>query len=374
VVLDAILLLPRLHAKQLTAISTWFIWRGSIFKVPVTTLQLPKWLGWDLPHIETKCKALLYNRLQMTGAKPGRALLLFMHKWALDGPISNPPAAHGFPTALNYLQQFAIDMAYIPPHQPREARKAYKHRIYDTLHYMANNDAEPCSLRIVKKCPNAEWGRVWKNLHSRALSDYLTSTWYVTVHDIFPINDRLAAIHLTPTSTCPNCRQEDSIQHRITDCGKGPVIWNWTQMKLGMILCVSPNYIPKDWTIHPAFTFWPPQRHATILWILANLVHYRLQTHRQLSLSDFMDFLRTSHWKSCPGAGTISPMGRYLEVLGWMLQWISAWNRLPCLEESRLNQQLHITEPRGCIPRDYLPLKTNKHAHVLLKPQSTKVM
>ena len=122
--------------------------------------------------------------------------------------------------------------------------------------------------------------------------------------------------NLTPTSACPNCRQEDSIQHRITDCGEGPVIWNWTRMKLGMILRMNPNYVTKDWTIRPAFTLWPPQRHAAILWILANLVHYRLQTHRQLSLSDVMDFLRKSLWKSRPRAGTISPTRRYLQVLG----------------------------------------------------------
>ena len=54
-----------------------------------------------------------------------------MRKWALDGPISNPPAAHGFPTAPSYLQQYAIHMAYVTQQQPREARMAYKRRIYD---------------------------------------------------------------------------------------------------------------------------------------------------------------------------------------------------------------------------------------------------
>jgi len=305
--LALILLLPHLHAQQLTAIATWFIWRGSIFKVPATNQQLSKWKGrLDFPHVETKCKAFLYNRLQMTGAKPGTVLSDFMHKWAIDGPISNPPTSHGFPTALKYLQQFAIDMTYVPPHQPREVRKAYKRRIYDTLHHMANNGTEPCSLRIVKKCPNAVWGRVWKNLHSRDLSDSLPPTCYVTVH-IFPSNDRLAAIYLTPTSDCPNCGQEDFIQHRITDCGEGPVLWNWSRMKLGMILRVSPNYIPKEWTIRAAFTLWPPQCHAAILWILANLIHYRQQTYRRLSLSDFMDFLRRSRWKSHPRAEKYLP-------------------------------------------------------------------
>ena len=61
----------------------------------------------------------------------------------------------------------------------------------------------------------------------------------------------------------------------------------------------------KDWKIRLAFTLWPPQRHAAVLWILANLVLYRLQTDRRLSLSEFMDFLRRSCWKLRPRAGTI---------------------------------------------------------------------
>jgi len=47
----------------------------------------------------------------MTGAKPVTVLWVFMRKWALDGPISNPPAPHGFPKAPNNLQQYAIHMA-----------------------------------------------------------------------------------------------------------------------------------------------------------------------------------------------------------------------------------------------------------------------
>jgi hypothetical protein len=239
-----------------------------------------------------------------------------MRKWEIDGFISNPPAAHNLPTAQKYLQQYAIDMVYVPPQKPCESRKAYKRRIYDTLHHMANNGANTRRLRITNKYPNSEWGRVWENIHSRALSDSLTSAWYVAVHDIFPTNDRLAAIQLTPSSACPNCGKDDSIQHRITDCGEGPVIWNWTRNRLGIILRMNPNYIPKDWTIRPDFTLWPPQRHAAILWILDNLVYYRLQTHRRLSLSDFMDFLRLARWKTRPREGKISPTGRYLEILG----------------------------------------------------------
>jgi hypothetical protein len=121
-------------------------------------------------------------------------------------------------------------MAYVSPQQQCESRKAYKRRIYDTLHHMAKKGAKPSGVRITNKYPNVKWGRVWENLHSRALSDSLTSTWYVAVHEIFPTNDRLAVIQLAPSSACSYCGKDDSIQHRITDCGEGTVIWNWTRI------------------------------------------------------------------------------------------------------------------------------------------------
>ena len=37
---------------------------------------------------------------------------------------------------------------------------------------------------------------------------------------------------------------------------------------------------------------WPPYMQAAILWILAHLVHYHLQTDRRPSLRDYMDFLQ----------------------------------------------------------------------------------
>ena len=165
---------------------------------------------------------------------------------------------------------------------------------------MSNNVAEPCSLWIVKKCPKAECGRAWKNFHSRTLPVSLTLNWYVTVHDIVRTKDHIAAIHLTPTNACPNCGQEDSIQHKITDH------MELDTDEIGDDTRLERELYTKDLKIRPTFTLWPPQRHAAVLWILANLVHYRLQTDRRLSLSEFMDFLRRSFWKLRPLAGTIA--------------------------------------------------------------------
>jgi hypothetical protein len=44
-----------------TAIS-WFIWKGAIFRVPLSTLQRRKnGGGWNLIHLKAKCVALLHR-------------------------------------------------------------------------------------------------------------------------------------------------------------------------------------------------------------------------------------------------------------------------------------------------------------------------
>jgi hypothetical protein len=67
----------------------------------------------------------------------------------------------------------------------------------------------------------------------------------------------------------------DSLQHRITDCGEGPIIWNWTLAKLGLILHMDPQHIQRTWPLRPDFHYWPPQRQTALIWILAHLVYCR---------------------------------------------------------------------------------------------------
>jgi hypothetical protein len=255
----------------------------------------------------------LYNRLQIASTNKGTMPAELF--WAIKGTPSNPPNAHRLPTAVYHLQQYAIYMAYVTPQLPTETRKLFKRRIYDTLLQLTHNASKPCGLGIVRKYPDADWKRIWTNLHSCGLSRSLQSTWYAAINDIVPTNDRLADIQLTATNMCSSCGQADSTQHRITDCCEGPLQWNWTRHKLGIIVGMDPKFIPKEWTTRPAFHFWPPKRHAAVIWILAHPVSYRLQTDRRLSLRDYMDFMKRSRWKLCHRTGSCPYTGRYLEVL-----------------------------------------------------------
>ena len=119
--------------------------------------------------------------------------------------------------------------------------------------------------------------------------DVVKSAWFAAIHDTA---QKLAAIHLMKTSSCVRHGEPDSIQHKITECMEVRLIWTWTRAKMVIILRMDPRHIQPDWPIRPAFQYWPLQRQAVLLWIIAHLVYYHLQSSRRLSLKDFMDFLR----------------------------------------------------------------------------------
>jgi hypothetical protein len=109
-----------------------------------------------------------------------------------------------------------------------------------------------------------------------------------------------------------SCGEKDTLQHRITSCEEGSVIWNWARVRIAAILQVHPTHIPEEWNVRPTYKFWPTQKQAAITWIIAHLVKYRLQTQRRLSLQDF---LRRARWKEYQHTPRSHMIGRYLDVL-----------------------------------------------------------
>ena len=126
----------------------------------------------------------------------------------------------------------------------------------------------------------------------------ICSVRYTAIHDIMPTKQRLHRIALTNTDRCDKCGQIDTLIHRVTDCGAGKDIWNWTQALLAMMLNKRPQHIHADWILRPYFHTTPLQKHGAILWILAHLVYYRTQCDTQISLQDYADFLGRARWKA----------------------------------------------------------------------------
>ena len=129
---------PRTYIQRITATITWYIWKGVVFKVPITTLQRPKGMGgWGMTHIEAKCRALLLCRMYTQGRKEGTITAEWLRKWQLIGEQKSPPQKRKVIEKLEYLQAYVLDMAYIQHGNTHETMVKLRQHIYRTLHKMA---------------------------------------------------------------------------------------------------------------------------------------------------------------------------------------------------------------------------------------------
>ena len=98
---------PNKYAQLTTAIA-WY------------TLQRPQQMGgWEIPDIEAKCTALLY-RMYLQGQWNATVIAAWLQTWNRTGRQAIPPHATTFPTELDYLYVYGVNMAYITPPEQDE--------------------------------------------------------------------------------------------------------------------------------------------------------------------------------------------------------------------------------------------------------------
>jgi len=127
-------------------------------------------------------------------------------------------------------------------------------------------------IRIEKLWPHADWKVIWNNLAETPTSEADISVWYKGINDIIPTNVRLHRIKMASTDTCKKCGEVDTLLHRLTECGEGKTIWDWTQKFIARMLRTSPSNIPRDWLLRPEFCLWPPQSQRAVMCVLSRHV------------------------------------------------------------------------------------------------------
>ena len=74
---------PTDSVRQMNTAISWFIWKGAIFKVPLSTLKLTKEAGGRaLIHIMAKCMTLFILRMEKQGQKKSYFHNRLAHKMA----------------------------------------------------------------------------------------------------------------------------------------------------------------------------------------------------------------------------------------------------------------------------------------------------
>jgi len=196
-----------------------------------------------------------------------------------------------------------------------EHPKTYKRQLYTALLRSIEAAAGFPEMRVQKLWLSIDWVHIWKKLNDASVPENTRYVWYQAIHNITPTNVRLHLINIVPFDSCRRCTAADTLEHRLIACGEGRTIWQYTKTLLARKLRTIPARIPGDWALHPHFNIWLPKRHRAILWLLANVVVYRIQQQTTLKLQDFMDFLLRSRWKLMCHKHGRDIVGNYLTVL-----------------------------------------------------------
>jgi hypothetical protein len=74
--------IPKSFTQQIVAAIVWYIWRDSIFRVPVSTLQRRKEEGgWKMVDGVVKCRARLFARMWAQSHRKGSAPAEWLQYW-----------------------------------------------------------------------------------------------------------------------------------------------------------------------------------------------------------------------------------------------------------------------------------------------------
>jgi exonuclease III len=302
--------------RQIRTAVTWFLWHGAIFRLAYATIRRPKQEGgWGLMDIEAKSRALLHCRLAMQGRGTDPITIGWLNRWLPPKGQNNPPDLRGIPVALPYIREYIQDTAYIEMQREGETGRMYKRRVYSSMTRLLSDTTGGPRTRVESYWPDTNWKRVWKNVHTTPGSETLKAQWYQIIHDLIPTNVRLKKIRLSNTDECRVCGGEDTLSHRMTECGEGQLIWRWTRARIAGILRMESRYIPESWLLRPDFQLWPPQRHGAVLWMISQMATYQTISDRTLTKQDYLDFLRRARWKTVSNPATKRRVGNYLSVL-----------------------------------------------------------
>jgi hypothetical protein len=197
--------------RQIDIATTWCLWRGANFRVPLSTIQWKKFQGgWKLTNVSAKSRVLLYYCLTMQGWAPETLTANWLWKLDLLSPGENPPYIARIPQYLGYLRQYALDNAYIHQQERVETNMAYKRRMYSTVAHLLSVTVAHRLMRIERLWSNTDWPVVCRYIKATSRQESLKAQWYKVIHNLIPTNERLHKIHLSPTDQCWLYNQTDT--------------------------------------------------------------------------------------------------------------------------------------------------------------------
>jgi hypothetical protein len=183
------------HIRQINSSLAYFLWKGEIFRVPISTLQREKGKGgWGLVDLEAKCRALFLCRATKLTKHEDQNRDGWLKIWKLHLEVANPPDIKAIPKNMDYLRTLKQDKAYIPPPDKKESWEAYRSRVCKTLQTLLRKTPQTPPMRTEIKWPQSNWEKIWRNLKDTPVNEENKVIWYKVINDIIPTRQRLHKI------------------------------------------------------------------------------------------------------------------------------------------------------------------------------------
>ena len=218
-----VLPLPASTARVVKALMGQFVWRGRLERLALDEIHSPPDKGGlGLPCLEARCEALLLThtcRMLAVHSSSRRHLAYWM---GLSLRNLLPDLARGpnaelvpniFKKIVNVFKHCAGESIFIENLSSVKCKVVYSD--------LTNSLPPP---KIENKI-NRKWERVWKRVASKWLPTMQCDALFVVLHDIYPTNYRLFRMNLHPTGFCDQCREDDTVVHKFSNCYLSSTLW-----------------------------------------------------------------------------------------------------------------------------------------------------
>lgn len=299
--------LSKNHARQITSAILWYLWQGSIFKVPYSTLCLPPTSGGiGLINIELKCLSLFLGRNKLLQENQTNFTAVWFEFWHTQIDMRIPLDIRIIPTNFSYLKVFIQEWCYLD--RTKLNTSSLNRHIYTQL----LSGLPKVKMRIERHLnQNINISQIWKNIDIKGIPIHVKSVWYSIIHDILPSRERLHRIFMIETDKCPYCNNTETILHRVFECHILQAMWDQSTIYLQCLLPANHVWLYPYKLLWPDFCFSPHSKHKAVLWIIAHTLYYSFQNYGHVHKDDYIHYIKNAKHNLLRNSNTID-FARYL--------------------------------------------------------------
>lgn len=263
------------HIAQVKRTCGMFLWGGHIFKVERNQLYLDYSKGGlQLVDPEAKMKALFLKNIFYNTGSNGNFV---EEKYLLD--LRTPERL------TKNAREWIMEGIHI--------KETYDYNSTKLLYnYFVN--LKGCMPKIEQKI-DTNWPVLWENINMNFISTEDRSAMFCFVNDIIANGQKLAAYNIRSNQgTCKRCGALDTKFHRLKECPKAKIVWEWCRFIVRSRYNMRINDLED---ILPFMLSKTSQKHKAALWLTARVISFNLRV-AEPSLFVFKKEIRELRWNN----------------------------------------------------------------------------